>query len=245
LFEAMRNAKMSSQVAVALVYVFAAAVTIVHIVTVIYYGLQFSSLTSQPSYWLYSVLLAILFEFVIVKVAIFLLDIFGISTVYKFIEIVFFKEEWTAPTPTEVYGEENMQQSTPKTTGKVTKAIKGATQATFEKGFEEEEFGNLGPVEEEKKESETNSEPKHTPQGEVDSEAKHTLQGEVDSEAKHSPQVEVEEEDEVERNVPKDVIRSTRQSTENVVEEMRVEDVRHDQKEVLPNPSRVDVDDLF
>jgi len=223
LFEAMRNAKMSSHVAVGLVYAFAAAVTIVHIVTVIYYGLQFSSLTYQPSYWLYSVLIAILFEFVIVKAAIFLLDIFGVSTVYKFIEIVFFKEEWTAPTPTEVYGMELVQQQpTTKTTGKVTKAIKGATQETFEKGFEEEEFGNLGPIEEEKKESETNSEPKHAPQEEI-----------------------VEEE--VEHTAPKDFVEHS--VHEEKISEMHTEtrpDFDQIEKEQqISNPTHVNVEDLF
>jgi len=143
----LRASPVTTNVLTSLVYVFAAVVTIPHIISVIVVGLNFNGLGYQPSYWLYSVLIAILFEAVLVKPFIFMVDVMGMGSLYKFFEIMFYGRIWTAPTPTEVYGVPT--QSFTNFGRKGTKgAIKATGQATFEKGFEEEEFGGLGPVEE-------------------------------------------------------------------------------------------------
>jgi hypothetical protein len=149
----IRSWPQTTNVLTGIVYLFAAACTIAHIVSVIVVGLNFNGLSYQPSYWLYSVLLGILFEAVIIKGFIFFMDIFGISTLYKFVEIVFYGGQFTAPNPTEMYG---VPTAYKVPSGKGTGVIKATGEATFEKGFEEEEFGNLGPVEEEKKEGDVN-----------------------------------------------------------------------------------------
>jgi hypothetical protein len=250
--EVVRQSNFSTHVSVAIVYALAAAVTIVHIVTVIYYGYKFSVKTQQPSYWLYSILIAILFELVLVKAFIFLLDIFGVSTLYKFIEIVFFKETWAAPTPTEVYeldGSDAIPSTRKTNSRKTNKAIKGATQETFEKGFEQEEFGNLGPIEEDKP-----AETKH-PEHDVEEEEEATGPKDVIESIEPNVEPQVESIQEVKEGVhnvepPSETkmdsveeVQETTETKETVVsqdEQRRIE--RH---EALTNPTHVSVEDMF
>jgi len=136
----------STHIAVAAVYTFAAIVTIIHIITVIYFGISFNNQTNQPSWWLYSVLIGILFEMVLSKLFIFMMNLFGISALAKLIEIIFFGEDFLPATPTEVFGAEAPKM--PNLGGQSKGNMKATTQATFETAFEEEEFGTLGPIEE-------------------------------------------------------------------------------------------------
>jgi len=204
----------TTNVLTGIVYALAGAVTIAHIISVIVVGLGFNGVTYQPSYWLYSVLLGILFEAVIVKAFIFFMDIFGVSTLYRFIEIAFYGGVFTPATPTENYGSTTSAFSKIQS-GKKTNAIKATGEATFEKGFEEEEFGNLGPVEEEKKED-----------GEV-----HIVSHDK-TEPVHIVEVKDNQVVEEEEDGPKQHVKPH-------------EDVQHKVVDVKENPTFVNVEDMF